>query len=151
MSCWEWHQRKLLSSMKGTGNSSYFFRVCLGARCLSVYCTISLLFWIPSFPLIPEVGRWSLCGLSSTMAVVEPGCGGSLVHASVEKVACCTAGSALQITFLGANSLFPVKNVFSVWDTCRQRPHGSKPIFFSHTGLTTEWVLHRPTVFLTST
>lgn len=51
----------------------------------------------------------------------------------------------------GANSLFPVKNVFSVWDTCRQRPHGSKPIFFSHTGLTTEWVLHRPTVFLTST
>lgn len=96
VSCWEWHQRKLLSSMKGTGNGNYFFRVCLGARCLSVYCTISLLFWIPSFPLIPEVGRWSLCGLSSTMAVVEPGCGGSLVHASVEKVACCTAGS--QIT-----------------------------------------------------
>lgn len=30
------------------------------------------------------------------MAVVEPGCGGSLVHASVEKVGCCTAGS--QIT-----------------------------------------------------
>lgn len=94
--------------MKGTGNSSYFFRVCLGARCLSVYCTISLLFWIPSFPLIPEVGRWSLCGLSSTMAVVEPGCGGSLVHASVEKVACCTAGSALQITFL-------VQTVYFLW------------------------------------
>lgn len=148
---WEWHQRKLLLSMKGTGGSNHFCRRCLGARCLSVY-TVSLLFWIPSFPLIPEVGRWSLYGLSSTTAVVEPGCGGSLVHSSVEKVVCCSVGSQKhQITFLGANSLFPVKNVLSVWDACRKRLHGSKPIFFSHTGLTTEWVLHRPATFLTST
>lgn len=83
-------------------------------------------------------GRTRLWGLFGSFICGKSG----LLHCRIPKT---------QITFLGANSLFPVKNVLSVWDTCRKRLHGSKPIFFSHTGLTTEWVLHRPAAFLNST
>lgn len=38
-----------------------------------------------------------------------------------------------------------------IWDIHRQSPHGSKPVSFSHTVLTIEWVLHRPLHFPTST
>lgn len=75
-------------------------------------------------------------------------------HVPVRKLPSCGTQNDTRLHSLVQTVTCMQKNFLSKlqsWDICRQRPYGSKPISFSHTVLTTGWILRRQLHFPTST